>query len=91
MGHFYCRIKTFINHVYFHNKFIIPCFPNFSCIEYPFDTKILEDVQREFQILQDYYGHKRHSIGALGYCNMLNMQLFIRSINTYCPTNVHKL
>ena len=54
MGHFYSRAKTFINHVYFHKNFIIQCFPNFSCIEYPFHIKILEELQRELQILQDY-------------------------------------
>jgi len=75
MGHFYSRTKTFKNHVYFHKNFIIQCFPNFSCIEYPFDIKILEELQRELQILQDYYGHKRHSNCALGYFNILNMQL----------------
>jgi len=85
MGHFYSRTKTFINLVYFHRNFIIQCFPNSSCIENPFVIIILEELQTELQILQGCYGHKRHSICAIGYFNTLrtgdaDLRLYITNV-----------
>jgi hypothetical protein len=75
MGHFCGKTNTFTNHVYFLKNIVIQCFLNFSCLQFPFDRKILEELQRELQMLQDRYGYKRHSISVLGYFNILNMHL----------------